>query len=258
MEYHRSQVLAFGKSRAAIITMLALSTSLVRATPLTSYRLQHLDEVAKGPLLEVERQFVRFQSLANQGKLGEAESVLALIKSYKDSPDLRREHAQLALLRKDYTSAFPILRSYFDGDDPKGSRSVYGAEDTRIWYWFLITQRGDLKKADEVLKDLFHDPVRLPYSVKYLEPREVSSSKFAQAYMYMAGYYSTTGNYFRSQKYIGLAKKVDPKVKVDLNFFKGPKLYAQSTLEKYEAQEDFPMLDHTLFQKQLGKPVRIY
>jgi len=205
---------------------------------------------------EIHRQFVRFQSQVHKGKLTDAESTLALIESYQGSPKLGRERAELALWRKDYAAALPLLKLYFDGKHD-GDRVVYGAEDTRIWYWFLVTQRGDQKKADQILEALFSESVRKPEGMKDLNPRELSNVKLAQVYMYMAANCSSRANYIRSHKYIALAKVADPKVKVDPKFYEGAKLYQATTLEKYEAEENFPMLDHTAFRKQLGRPVRI-
>ena len=206
---------------------------------------------------EIHRQYVRFQTLVHKGKLTEAEATLALIESYKGSPQLGREYAQLALWRNDYGAALPLLRSFFDGKN-EGDKTVYGAEDTRIWYWFLVAQRGNEKKAEQIMGDLFRDTVHMPYSVKYINPRELSDVKLAQVYMYMAANCSARANYIRSNKYIALAKIADPKVKVDPKFYEGAKLYQQATLEKYEAEENFPMLDHVLFRKKVGKPVRIF
>lgn len=108
-------------------------------------------------------------------------------------------------------SALQLLKSYFEGDGNKGSRAVYGAEDTRAWYWFLVLQSGNQQKADQIMGDLFHELVGMPYSVKYINPPELSTVNVAQVYMYLAAYYSGTGNYIRSQKYGALAKIVDPK-----------------------------------------------
>ncbi|MEI7984221.1 MAG: hypothetical protein WCI55_01230 [Armatimonadota bacterium] len=243
-----------------IITPIILSVCFGLSKPQIGAPSQGKKELSKEQEIEVNRQFVRFHSFARSQNYQEAESVLVLLESYLDPFNLRGEHVELALWRKDYSEAFKWLKLYFEGSGHGESVSVGGAEEKRIWYWFLLIQNGNVKHAEKVKVDLFQGKVRMPINPKYMDPTALSKNSFAQVYMYMAGYYNGTTNSYRSQKYIQLAKLVDPSVKIDPNFSKMATMngYKDGVPGRQELSERFPMLDHTLFQKQLGKSVRIY
>lgn len=200
----------------------------------------------------------RFNKLMSAKKYNEAESVLALIESYKGTPQQTKERAQVALWREDFGSAIKYLKLHFEGDE-KTWASVGGAQDSKVWYWFLLTQNRDWKRAELMQESLFRDALSSPsIPEKPYRPELTSPLKVAQVYMYMANFSLRTRNYYRANRYIALAKTVDPKVMVDPGFAKLFKLHSERTWKSQEPFEKFPMVDHILFQKKLGRPLRAF
>jgi hypothetical protein len=209
---------------------------------------------------EVLRQLGRVHQLVRTHKFREAESALAAAESYGRTLDIQEARIELALWREDYGEVFNRLHAFFEGNGQGITVSVSGAEEFRVWYWFLLNQKGSFKQAEKVKRELFATRVRLPLNAKFLEPEKISGSSYAQVYMYMAGYHNLRTNISRSQLYIELAKKCDRKVIVDPNFDKIANMcgYKPGVLDQQELSEVIPMLNHTAYEKKLGRAVRMF
>ncbi len=211
---------------------------------------------------DAKRQRTRFNTLAKVGKFDEAENSLRLLETYTPSPEIDRYRANLSLWRQDYSSAKKQLTIFFEGGPGTASRSVGGCEPVRAWYWFLLVQNDETKKADKVLEDLLRSPVRVARGAELLNPKDLTSVKLAQVYMYMGIWYFHKVNYLRAERYFDLAKIADPKVIIDPLFISKSKGSKGSNMKSFrdakEAEESYPILDHTVFQMKLGRPVRIY
>ena len=216
---------------------------------------------------EMKRQTSWFQALVKADKLDEAERALIILSSSQvglwpasmKEAEVAGMHSTISLRRGDYTSALADLKLYFEGS-PEHHRTVGGATDLRIWYWFLLTQRGELDKARRVLGDLFRSSVHSPGGSDNFDPTTTSRSSLAQVYMYMAARKAAANCLYRSDQYLKLAKRADPTVRIDPNFEKyllrfG---YVKGKPDPHESDELTPALDHTVFEKQQGRPLRIF
>lgn len=215
---------------------------------------------------ELLRQNTRFQALVKANKLDEAERALVVLASieYRSLSQWTRDaevagkHAAISLRRRDYVSAFADLKNYFEGG-PGHGRKVGGATDMRVWYWFLLAQRGDLVKAQKVQDDLFRDSVYNPSGGGVLfDPVTTSKSKLSQVYLFMAARKVSSINLYRSHQYLILAQRVDPSVKIDSSFEKFSNRFGfeKGVRDPHEEQELIPALDHTVFEKAQGKRIR--
>lgn len=205
---------------------------------------------------ELSRERKRFHQFVQQRKFDDAEKAIAVLSTYRSSPELDRDQAELAVAMQDYPSTLRHLTTFFEGVPGAKQRFVGGYEPVRAWYWFLLHQNGKTEAANKVFDDLLKSPVRAPKGRAFLNPRELSSNKLAQTHMYMAGYYFAHRNFDRSDRSIALAKMVDPKVKVDPSFISESKLHdMRSMRDAKEAEEQFAILDHTAYAKKVGKQV---
>ncbi|MEI8282209.1 MAG: hypothetical protein WCG75_07385 [Armatimonadota bacterium] len=150
------------------------------------------------------------------------------------------------------------LTTFFEGVPGTGVTYVGGCEPIRAWYWFLLVQNGETKKSDVVLEDLLRARVHVARGAEWLDPKDLTSVKLAQVYMYMGIWYFHKINYLRAERYFDLAKLADPKVIIDPIFISKSKGSNKSMRDVQEAVESYPILDHTVFQMKLGRPVRIY
>lgn len=221
---------------------------------------RQLKPLTKDQESEVLRQLNRVHKLVKLSNFMSAELALASIEPYGNTMDILHARIEISLWSQDYREAFKHLKLFFEGDGKNSTVSVSGAEELRVWYWFLLTQNGNTKKAEQVKVDLFQARVRLPISPKYMDPTSLSKNRFAQVYMYMAGYYNLTTNFSRSQMYIHLAQKSDKNVTVDPNFEKiairfG---YKPGVLDQQELSEVIPMLDHKKFEKKTGRSISLF
>lgn len=167
-------------------------------------------------------------------------------------------HIELELWRQDYSKAFSYLKSFYEPTQPCQTKLRLGGEQRRLWYWFLTYQSGDLKKADAIQANLFEHDYNIPKGMKPVVPANLSNSKLAQVYMYMSCFGYATNKDYRALRYLALARKVDPSTKVDPMISYAFSLYTNDgTLEKYEAMETIPMLDHIAYEKKTGRRVRI-
>lgn len=204
---------------------------------------------------EIQRQSVRYQSAVRHKNFDEAEMALVLLESLPPGKVRNRERAHLALWRSDFADAYSKLKLHFEGNGVNVQRQVQGAEDTRVWYWYLTAQRGNSAKANQILSDLIRPKRQIPGDPEFLNVAKVSNVKLAQVYVYMACYSAATTNYIRSQRYIELARKADPKAKISPKFDAYYKRYSPTTMEREEKRAVVPMFDHTAYLRILGKPV---
>jgi hypothetical protein len=167
---------------------------------------------------EVNLQTGRVHQFVKAKKFIEAERALVQLGSYKETVNIEEEWAGLRLWQQDYSSSLTYLTTYFEGPPGTAFRTVAGSDDLRIWYWFLLVQRGKAAKADTVLDELLINRVHVPLGAGWLKPKEVSNVKLAQVYIYMAAHKVLQGNYNRVDRYVALAKLADPLVKIDANF----------------------------------------
>lgn len=208
---------------------------------------------------DIRWQTIQFNQLVKAGNFDQAEVPLKLLECYVSSQEIEKFRANLSLRRQDYTSAKKQLTTFFEGGPDTASRSVGGCEPVRDWYWFLLVQNGETKKADVVLEDLLRSPVYVARGAERLNLKDLTSVKLAQVYMSMGIWYFHKLNYLRAARYFDLAKIADPKVIIDPLFMSRSKAgHIKSMVDAKEAEESYPILDHTVFQMKLGRPIRIY
>ena len=193
-----------------------------------------------------------------QGNLDAAESALDSDEEFRNTVELANDRAELLLARKDYARALDSLQLFFDGSNHGRVRIFSEYQESRIWYWFMLLQRGDSEKARLVERDIVMDPTYVGKKYSFPHPYESSKIKLAQMYIFMAGFHAHKFNFLRSNRYLKLAKDVDPNVVIELGF-KRIESFMKITSDEanaIELVERFPILDHLEYRMLTGRPIK--